>query len=123
MEGKERIIIVDIDETLFKSRLICRFFRKVAQILFKLSLNLQKPNEELINKLRHYDKVVILTARGVNYWNLTERQLQKHHVHYDEIIMCNYSKLIYTWKKSIVERICPDAWVDDIKSFGVEGYV
>ncbi|MEM3727608.1 MAG: hypothetical protein QXF75_00215 [Candidatus Bathyarchaeia archaeon] len=120
---EERVIIVDVDETLFKSRLICRFLRKVAQILFKLSLNLQKPNKELINKLRHYDRVVILTARGVNYWNLTERQFRKHHVCYNEIIMCNYSKMIYNWKKSIVERIHPDAWIDDIKSFGVEGYV
>lgn len=117
-------IVVDIDETLLKSRKICLFLRYLAKILFKLSLTLQKPDLHLISKLRSYDMIIILTARGENYRNFTEKQLKKYGIRYHKLIMCDYSNLLFSWKSRKVSEISPDAWVDDLKSryVGVEGY-
>lgn len=119
-----KTIVVDIDETLFKSGKISYCLRFVAKLLFKLSLMLQKPNREIISKLSEYDRVIVLTARGESYRQLTEKQLRRSRIKYDSLIMCDYITLTFEWKKKIVEKISPSAWVDDIKGrfVGVEGY-
>lgn len=119
-----KTIVVDVDETLFKSRKISYYLRFIAKLLFKISLMLQKPNRELISKLSEYDRVIVLTARGESYRRLTEKQLKQSGIKYDSLIMCDYTALIFEWKKKIVEKISPSAWVDDIKGkfIGVEGY-
>lgn len=43
----------------------------------------QKPDPYLIDKLRSYDTIIILTARGENYRNFTEKQLKKHGIKYN----------------------------------------
>jgi uncharacterized HAD superfamily protein len=119
-----KTIVVDVDETLFKSRKICFFLRAIAKMLFKLSLFLQKPNTRLIKKLNEYDTIIVLTARGENYRKFTERQLKKHGVKYDKLIMYNYSDSIFSWKSKTVAAIFPDEWIDDVKDryVGIEGY-
>jgi len=119
-----KTVVVDIDETLLKSRKICYYLRTLAKMLFKLSLYLQKPNKKLIDKLSEYDNVVVLTARGENYRKFTDKQLKRHGVRYDKLIMCNYSDLTFSWKSKTVATISPDKWIDDIKDryVGIEGY-
>lgn len=119
-----KTIVVDIDETLFKSRKICYYLRAIAKFLFKLSLLLQKPNRELIDRLDEYNTIIVLTARGENYRQFTEKQLKKHRVRYDKLIMCNYGNLTFSWKNKIVAAISPNNWIDDIKDryVGIEGY-
>jgi len=67
----------------------------------------QKPDPYLIDKLRSYDTIIILTARGENYRNFTEKQLKKHGIKYNKLIMCNYSDLIFSWKSREVSKNFP----------------
>lgn len=117
-------IVVDIDETLLKSRKICYFLRYMAKILFKLSLMFQKPDLFLISKLASYDTIIVLTARGENYRNFTKKQLKKYGIRYDKLIMCDYVNLIFKWKSEKVSEISPNEWIDDLKNryIGFEGY-
>jgi len=117
-------IVVDIDETLFVSRKICYYLRYFAKILFKLSLWLQKPNLKLIQMLKDYDEVIILTARGEEYRQFTIKQLAKNNIKYDRLIMCDYSSITFDWKRKEVEKIAPCVWIDDMKNrfVGVENY-
>ncbi|MDW8022449.1 MAG: hypothetical protein RMJ03_04700 [Nitrososphaerota archaeon] len=121
----EKTAVVDVDETLFISGFVSQLLRKAAAKLFKLSLAFQKPNKQLIEKLKEYDVVIVLTARGENYRSFTERQLKHHGVKFNQLVMCQYNKLIYLWKKGIIETIKPCEWFDDIKQlkeYGLEGY-
>jgi hypothetical protein len=118
-------IVVDLDETLFKSGKISYYLRTLAKILFKLSLRFQKPDKNLIAELAEYGTVIVLTARGDSYFNLTKKQLIRHGVTYDKIYMSNYRDLTMDWKKVIVFKEKPDKWVDDMKDYvpvGAEGY-
>lgn len=116
---------MDIDETLLISRKISKILSWISRQFFKLSLLTQSPNQELIKKLKEYEEVIILTARGVNYRKFTEKQLRRHHIKYDDLIMCNYTYLVYQWKSSVVQKFQPTIWIDDIKriKIGKEGYV
>lgn len=120
-----KVIVVDIDETLLISKKLSKMFAWVARQFFKLSLFVQTPNRELISKLEEYDEIVVLTARGVNYRDFTEKQLRRHQIKYDSLIMCNYTYLVYRWKTSVVRKVKPTTWIDDIKDrkVGIEGYV
>ncbi|MEM2738295.1 MAG: hypothetical protein QXK93_04860 [Candidatus Bathyarchaeia archaeon] len=119
-----RTIVVDIDETLLISGKLSKILRWLARQLFKIALFAQKPNKTLINELKKYDKIIILTARGINYKELTEKQLRRHHIKYNSLIMCNYTYMIYQWKLSVTQKLKPTIWVDDIKDrkIGIEGY-
>jgi uncharacterized HAD superfamily protein len=110
-----KTVVVDIDETLLKSRKICYYLRTLAKILIKLSFYFQKPNEKLIDRLNEYDNILVLTARGENYRSFTEKQLKRCGVKYNRLIMCNYSDLILAWKRQNVAAISPNEWIDDLK--------
>lgn len=113
-----------MDETLLSTGKLARLLLVAAKILFKLSLLMQRPNRKLIEKLQEYDNIIILTARGEGYRKITERQLRRHGIPYNQLIMCNYQSLIFRWKKAIVKEIKPRAWIDDLRAAfkGVEGY-
>lgn len=119
-----KTIVVDIDETLLISSRLSKLLSWIARQFFKLSLFTQRPNRKLVCKLQKYDEIIILTARGVNYKRFTEKQLRRHRITYDRLIMCNYTCLIYRWKLSVVEKVNPTVWIDDIKDVkvGKEGY-
>lgn len=118
-----KTIIVDIDDTLLKFTTLGRIFKLLAKQFFKLSLFTQKPDRKLIQKLYNYDNIIILTARGENYRKFTVKQLKRHKIPYDKLIMCDYSKTIYMWKKQLVEENKPNVWIDDAnKTFGLESY-
>lgn len=118
-----KTIVIDIDDTLLKFTTLGRLLRLLAKQLFKLALFIQKPDRDLIRKLSNYDYIVILTARGENYRKFTVKQLRRHKIPYDKLIMCDYARTIYMWKKQLVEENKPDVWIDDAnKTFGLESY-
>jgi len=110
------VAIFDLDGTLFTNTLPSSIMQLLSQKIYRLSLKLQKPNQELVTRTHGYDRVIIVTSRSKDeLLRSTVRQLRKNHVRYDKLIMFPSTRMKLTWKKTMMKRIAPTDWYDDLK--------
>ena len=106
---KKRIGVFDLDGTLVKRSGRGWFGEKILRLI-------EKPNREMITKIKDYDVVIILTGRNKAYRELTEQQLKRFGVKFDKLIMHPELDRILDWKREQIEKLKREGeveWFDD----------
>jgi len=112
-----KIAIVDMDNTLVLPTFLTRICWKLSQFFRQLGIKLENYNVALVNELRDYDKVYILTGRSNSDVKLTLEQVRRVIPNFS--VEPKPSNLILGWKKQTVnaiEKLYPEAevtWYDD----------
>lgn len=103
---EQKVVIVDLDDTLFIRSKITKFFFKLSKLVFKTGVRFEKINLGLLKKLDEYDVKIVLTARA-NDWmrKVTLEQLSRWKIEIDGIIFCPRGKLYVEWKKEIISKL------------------
>jgi hypothetical protein len=118
----KRIAVVDVDETIARSRRLTRLFWRIGYWLLRAGLRFQKRNNELCRKLEEYDEVIVLTGRNERTMRkATDEQLQRYGLKniVTRIIMCPEGQLKSKWKHEMFKSIqdsnqeCNIDWFDD----------
>jgi hypothetical protein len=81
--------ICDLDQTLFYNTVATRVLQAIAHKIFELSILLQKPNKELLEKIKNeYDDIVIVTSRSdEELRTITLKQVALWKIPYTKLIM------------------------------------
>jgi len=112
-----KVAIVDMDGTLVFPTFLTRICWKLSRFLRQLGIRLENYNLSLVNELRQYDKVFILTGRSNSDLKVTLNQVRK--VCGDFAIEPKPADLILRWKRQTVSAIkelyakAEVTWYDD----------
>ncbi|MEM3714989.1 MAG: FkbM family methyltransferase [Nitrososphaeria archaeon] len=110
----KKTAVVDMDDTLAIPRKMTYYLWTLSRWIFNLGVRLQKPNGELLQKLKDYDNIIILTARTKKHQKVTEYQLWKFGIKPSKVIYCPLDEIIYHWKKRIVKDLGEVDWYDNL---------
>lgn len=109
--------VVDIDDTLLNGGRLSRFFWRLSLSLQRVGRRLQRVNSPLLEELRKYETILILSGRDNGEVRFTQTQLRRAGVRFDKLICCPRKELINSWKASVVsslDRTNGIVWIDDI---------
>lgn len=112
-------VVVDLDDTLFKRTRFSKFCFKLANKIFLLGLRSERIDRTLKRRLiLDYDRIIILSGRADDWMKtVTLKQLKKHHIPANSVLLCPRGELYLRWKKEQVEKLrekYPDlVWEDN----------
>lgn len=113
----EKIIVVDLDDTLFTRSLLTKLLFRLSRILFKLGIHLELLNPKVANILLNYERKIVLTARA-NDWmkHATLQQLKQYGINVDKVILCPRDRLYKKWKRRMIAELRKEhpnlVWLD-----------
>jgi len=118
----KKVIVVDLDDTLFRGNILSCFLLWLSKLVYKIGILIQSVDVNVSSRLRQYSKRIVLSGRA-NDWarNLTLMQLAINNIGVDEVILCPRAKLYDDWKRKKITELQQQHgsldWIDhDIES-------
>jgi hypothetical protein len=110
-------LFVDLDDTLLLPGRFSRTMWRLARFFQNRGRDRQRPNPLVLQAMRQYGRVVIVTSRDVSDRERTLRLLAKHGVHIPQAQFCPRQEVFKDWKGRVIAETAPDgpvAWMDDL---------
>lgn len=110
-------LFVDLDDTLLLPGRLSRSMWRIAKFFQNRGRARQQPNPAVVEAMRRYQRVVLVTSRDVADRERTLRLLEKHGIRIPEAQFCPRRDVFRDWKGRIIEETAPVGavdWMDDL---------
>lgn len=110
-------LFVDLDDTLLLPGRFSRTLWRLARFFQMRGRARQRPNPAVLDVLRRYERVVVLTSRDDSDRDETLRMLARHGIEVSGAAFCPRREVFREWKGRKVSELAPDGpvfWMDDL---------
>jgi hypothetical protein len=114
----ENVLVIDLDDTLFKVGRITRFFFNLSKKIFRIGFRFERLNHEMLEVIRQHDTSIVLSARADDWMrDITLKQIEKYGISVSKIILCPRNDLYMNWKRESIkelQKVYKDLkWIDN----------
>jgi hypothetical protein len=114
----ENVLVIDLDDTLFKVGRTTRFFFNLSKKIFRIGFRFEKLNHEMLEVIRQHNTSIVLSARADDWMrDITLKQIEKNGISVSKIILCPRNDLYMNWKRESIkelQKVYKDLiWIDN----------
>jgi hypothetical protein len=112
-----KTLFVDLDDTLLVPGRSSKRMWRLAKWFQTLGRRRQRLNPVMVDAIRKYDRVILLTSRDVSDAEATQQFLEAQGIHISEARFCPRRELFAAWKGKVIDETVPEGsvdWIDDL---------